>query len=277
MGAQLEAVAGGHAHLVLPRGGCVASVSIGKFAGLVALLTVGPQPDGDPVPEGRRARDAPVRPTAPSTRRRSNWPAYPWCCRRWSWFPLAAGIEIDASIGAGLRRGNPRLPSRQGARSEDRQPGAGPPGGRADERVRGFRGGEGLRDQVAIVVGKPDLTKPVTVRLHSACLTGDLFGSLKCDCGDQLRGPSRFVAQRGRHPALSRPGGARERHRQPDPGLQAPVAGLRHLRRGRGSRLRGRSAPLRFRGRHAAELGVGGPRHDQQSRSSRPCARPGSR
>ena len=50
-----------------------------------------------------------------------------------------------------------------------------------------FRGGEGLRDQVAVIVGKPDLTKPVMVRLHSACLTGDLFGSLKCDCGDQLR------------------------------------------------------------------------------------------
>ena len=50
-----------------------------------------------------------------------------------------------------------------------------------------FRGGEGLRDQVAVIVGKPDPAKPVTVRLHSACLTGDLFGSLKCDCGDQLR------------------------------------------------------------------------------------------
>ncbi|MFG1345991.1 GTP cyclohydrolase II RibA [Xanthobacter autotrophicus DSM 431] len=50
-----------------------------------------------------------------------------------------------------------------------------------------FRGGEGLRDQVAIVVGRPDLSGPVAVRLHSACLTGDLFGSLKCDCGDQLR------------------------------------------------------------------------------------------
>jgi GTP cyclohydrolase II len=57
-----------------------------------------------------------------------------------------------------------------------------------------FRGGEGLRDQVAIVVGKPDVSKPVTVRLHSACLTGDLFGSLKCDCGDQLRETVRFMA-----------------------------------------------------------------------------------
>jgi GTP cyclohydrolase II len=41
-------------------------------------------------------------------------------------------------------------------------------------------------DQVAIVVGNPDFTKPVPVRLHSACLTGDVFGSRRCDCGDQL-------------------------------------------------------------------------------------------
>jgi len=60
-----------------------------------------------------------------------------------------------------------------------------------------FRGGEGLRDQVAIIIGKPDLSRPVGVRLHSACLTGDLFGSLKCDCGDQLRDTAKFMAQNG--------------------------------------------------------------------------------
>ncbi len=60
-----------------------------------------------------------------------------------------------------------------------------------------FRGGEGLRDQVAILISKPDLTKPINVRLHSACLTGDLFGSLKCDCGDQLRDTAKFMAQNG--------------------------------------------------------------------------------
>ncbi|MEN5081378.1 GTP cyclohydrolase II RibA [Bosea sp. TWI1241] len=58
-----------------------------------------------------------------------------------------------------------------------------------------FRGGEGLRDQVAIIVGKPDLSTAVPVRLHSACLTGDLFGSLKCDCGDQLRETVGWMAQ----------------------------------------------------------------------------------
>ncbi len=60
-----------------------------------------------------------------------------------------------------------------------------------------FRGGEGLRDQVAVVIGRPDLSQPVAVRLHSACLTGDLFGSLKCDCGDQLRGTAGWMAQAG--------------------------------------------------------------------------------
>ncbi len=49
-----------------------------------------------------------------------------------------------------------------------------------------FRDALGV-DQVAIVVGKPDFTQPVPVRLHSACLTGDVFGSRRCDCGDQLR------------------------------------------------------------------------------------------
>ncbi|MBV8848592.1 MAG: GTP cyclohydrolase II RibA [Methylobacteriaceae bacterium] len=39
----------------------------------------------------------------------------------------------------------------------------------------------------AILIGKPDMTKPVAVRLHSACLTGDVFGSRRCDCGDQLQ------------------------------------------------------------------------------------------
>jgi GTP cyclohydrolase II len=38
----------------------------------------------------------------------------------------------------------------------------------------------------AVVVGRPDPSKPVLVRLHSACLTGDVFGSRRCDCGDQL-------------------------------------------------------------------------------------------
>ena len=50
-----------------------------------------------------------------------------------------------------------------------------------------FRSPGTPRDQVAVILGDPDPEEPVLVRLHSACLTGDLFGSLRCDCGDQLR------------------------------------------------------------------------------------------
>ncbi len=49
-----------------------------------------------------------------------------------------------------------------------------------------FRNAVG-KDSVAVVVGQPDFTKSVPVRLHSSCLTGDVFGSRRCDCGDQLR------------------------------------------------------------------------------------------
>jgi GTP cyclohydrolase II len=49
-----------------------------------------------------------------------------------------------------------------------------------------FRDGIG-GTPIAIIVGQPDFAQPVSVRLHSACLTGDVFGSRRCDCGDQLR------------------------------------------------------------------------------------------
>ncbi|MCW2272996.1 GTP cyclohydrolase II [Rhodoblastus acidophilus] len=69
--------------------------------------------------------------------------------------------------------------------------------GAPNSEIAVFRGGEGLRDQAAVIVGDPDLSGPVHVRLHSACLTGDLFGSLKCDCGDQLRHTAKFMAENG--------------------------------------------------------------------------------
>jgi len=55
-------------------------------------------------------------------------------------------------------------------------------------RVVAFRPRDGGIEHLAIVVGDPDLSKPVLVRLHSECFTGDLVGSLRCDCGNQLRG-----------------------------------------------------------------------------------------
>jgi GTP cyclohydrolase II len=49
----------------------------------------------------------------------------------------------------------------------------------------------------AVIVGKPDFTKPVPVRLHSACLTGDVFGSSRCDCGDQLKLATKRLNEEG--------------------------------------------------------------------------------
>ena len=59
-----------------------------------------------------------------------------------------------------------------------------------------FRDGNG-GTPMALVVGSPDLTEPVLVRLHSACLTGDVFGSRRCDCGDQLHLALMQLAQHG--------------------------------------------------------------------------------
>jgi GTP cyclohydrolase II len=59
-----------------------------------------------------------------------------------------------------------------------------------------FRGGDGFRDQIAVIVGDPLPERPVFARIHSACLTGDLFGSLKCDCGNQLRATVKAMSER---------------------------------------------------------------------------------
>ena len=54
-------------------------------------------------------------------------------------------------------------------------------------RLHIFRPGNGETEHYAIEIGRPDRAKPVLARLHSACFTGDVLGSLKCDCGPQLR------------------------------------------------------------------------------------------
>ncbi len=54
-------------------------------------------------------------------------------------------------------------------------------------RVHVFRPDDGGDEHYAIEIGRPDRALPVLARLHSACFTGDVLGSLKCDCGPQLR------------------------------------------------------------------------------------------
>jgi GTP cyclohydrolase II len=49
-----------------------------------------------------------------------------------------------------------------------------------------FRSADDMREHVAVIVGEASADRTPLVRLHSECLTGDIFGSLKCDCGPQL-------------------------------------------------------------------------------------------
>ena len=52
-------------------------------------------------------------------------------------------------------------------------------------------------ENLAIIKGKIDPKKPVLVRLHSECLTGDTFGSMRCDCGDQLHTAMKQINKNG--------------------------------------------------------------------------------
>jgi GTP cyclohydrolase II len=66
-----------------------------------------------------------------------------------------------------------------------------------DARLIAFRPGDGGVEHLAIVIGMPDPSAPILVRLHSECFTGDLLASLRCDCGDQLRGAIAAIARDG--------------------------------------------------------------------------------
>src|ERR671914_2966522 len=54
------------------------------------------------------------------------------------------------------------------------------------------------KEHVALTLGAIDDGGPVLVRAHSACLTGDVFGSSRCDCGEQLDESLRFLQEQGR-------------------------------------------------------------------------------
>ena len=72
-----------------------------------------------------------------------------------------------------------------------------PLAGAEDARVIAFRPTDGGQEHLAMVIGQPDADGPALTRLHSECFTGDLLGSLRCDCGDQLRGAIAEIARQG--------------------------------------------------------------------------------
>ena len=69
--------------------------------------------------------------------------------------------------------------------------------GAPDTEVVAFRPAEGGPEHLALLIGAAATHPPVLTRLHSACLTGDVLGSLKCDCGPQLRAGIAAIAAAG--------------------------------------------------------------------------------
>jgi GTP cyclohydrolase II len=68
--------------------------------------------------------------------------------------------------------------------------------GMPESQIIAFRASDDGQDHVALLVGAFG-GQPPLVRLHSECLTGDVFGSLKCDCGPQLKEALRIIGDRG--------------------------------------------------------------------------------
>jgi 3,4-dihydroxy 2-butanone 4-phosphate synthase/GTP cyclohydrolase II len=67
-----------------------------------------------------------------------------------------------------------------------------------DFHIIGYRNDVDKAEHVALVLGKVEGEKNVLVRMHSKCLTGDVFGSMRCDCGPQLHAAMRMIGEAGR-------------------------------------------------------------------------------
>lgn len=69
--------------------------------------------------------------------------------------------------------------------------------GAENAKIIAFRPADGGIEHLAIVIGDPEAPGPALVRIHSECFTGDLIGSLKCDCGEQLKGAIHQIGAEG--------------------------------------------------------------------------------
>jgi 3,4-dihydroxy 2-butanone 4-phosphate synthase / GTP cyclohydrolase II len=67
-----------------------------------------------------------------------------------------------------------------------------------DFKVIAYRSNTDPTEHVAVVMGNVNTEEPVLVRVHSQCLTGDVFHSLRCDCGEQIEIAMKCIAEEGR-------------------------------------------------------------------------------
>ncbi len=66
-----------------------------------------------------------------------------------------------------------------------------------DFRIFGFESADKTENALALVIGTPSNSETPLVRIHSQCMTGDVFGSARCDCGDQLHFAMKAIEQSG--------------------------------------------------------------------------------
>jgi GTP cyclohydrolase II len=199
--------------------GLVAVISARRAAGLAGggdgtaavLLTLPPDPApgllralADPALAGEAAVLPPARGAAPMAELAE---AALRLARAAGLLPAVVALPLgggSAALGALLREGLCVLPGDEiasgaararpfAAVSTARLPMAAAQAG----RVHVFRPDDAGTEHYAIEVGTPDPSRPVLVRLHSACFTGDVLGSLKCDCGPQLRAALDRMADEG--------------------------------------------------------------------------------
>ena len=98
-------------------------------------------------------------------------------------------------------------------------------------RIAGYRSLNSDEEFVALACGELRADRPTLVRIHSQCMTGDVFGSVRCDCGRQLRAAMELIGRRGmRGRRLPAPGGAWHRHHQQDSRIRFAGRGGRHRR-----------------------------------------------
>ena len=72
-----------------------------------------------------------------------------------------------------------------------------PLSGMPNSRIFVFRDNADFSEHYAIEIGSPKKENPLLVRIHSACFTGDVIGSLKCDCGAQLKSSMKIISKNG--------------------------------------------------------------------------------
>jgi 3,4-dihydroxy 2-butanone 4-phosphate synthase/GTP cyclohydrolase II len=67
-----------------------------------------------------------------------------------------------------------------------------------DFRIIPFKQKSNGVEHVALIKGDWELNEPILTRVHSSCMTGDIFGSMRCECGDQLHKAMKMIENEGK-------------------------------------------------------------------------------